>query len=66
MHFDIDASGIVLPREARAYLEYRLFSVLRRFDADVSAVRVWLHDDAAAAEQPRIQCRVHVRLRARR
>ncbi len=44
MHFDIDATGTALPLEARAYLEYRLFSRLSLFGADVFAVRVRLRD----------------------
>jgi len=63
MHFDIDATGTDLPIEARAYLEYRLFSALSRFDTHVFAVRVRLRDKAAHGEQPRINCRVHVLLR---
>jgi hypothetical protein len=63
MHFDIDATGTTLPIEARAYLEYRLFSVLSRFGADVFAVRVRLRNRASAGEQPLISCWVHVLLR---
>jgi hypothetical protein len=63
MHFDIDAAGAALPIEARAYLEYRLFSELSRFGANVFAVRVRLRDRAATGERPRISCRVHVLLR---
>jgi hypothetical protein len=63
MHFDIDAAGAELPMEARAYLEYRLFSELSRFGANVFAVRVRLRDRAAIGERPRINCRVHVLLR---
>jgi hypothetical protein len=63
MHFDIDATGTELPIEARAYLEYRLFSVLSRFGTDVFAVRVRLRDRAIHGEQPRINCHVQVLLR---
>ena len=63
MHFDIDATGTELPIEARAYLEYRLFSVLSRFGADVFAVRVRLRDRASGGEQPLINCWVQVLLR---
>ena len=63
MYFDIDATGTVLPIEARAYLEYRLFSVLSRFGADVFAVRVRLRNHASDAGQPRVHCWVHVLLR---
>ena len=63
MQFDIDATGTVLPIEARAYLEYRLFSILSRFGADVFAVRVRLRDRGSSGEQPLINCRVQVLLR---
>ncbi len=63
MHFDIDATGTALPIEARAYLEYRLFSTLSRFGADVFAVRVRLRDRAAVGEQPLINCWIQVLLR---
>jgi hypothetical protein len=63
MHFDIDATGTPLPIEARAYLEYRLFSVLSRFGVDVFAVRVRLRDRASLGEPPLITCWVQVVLR---
>jgi hypothetical protein len=63
MHFDIDATGTALPLEARAYLEYRFFSRLSRFGADVFAVRVRLRDRASPGERSLINCRVHVLLR---
>jgi hypothetical protein len=63
MHFDIDAAGTAFPIEARAYLEYRFFSVLSRFGADVFAVRVRLRDRSSQGETSRINCRVHVLLR---
>ena len=63
MHFDIDAAGLAFPIEARAYLEYRLFSVLSRFGADVFAVRVKLRDGSSGGEACAIDCRVHVLLR---
>ncbi len=65
MHFDIDATGTALPIEDRAYLEYRLFSALSQFGADVFAVRVRLRDRAGAGEPPWIHCRVQVLLRSR-
>ena len=52
MHFDIDATGTALPIEARAYLEYRFFSRLSRFGADVFAVRVRLRDRASRENGP--------------
>ena len=63
MHFDIDATGTELPIEARAYLEYRFFSSLSRFGADIFAVRVRLRDGTSDGEQSIINCRVHVLLR---
>ena len=63
MHFDIDARGTAFPIDARAYLEYRLFSRLSRFGADVFAVRVRLRDGASQGGQPVIDCRLHVLLR---
>ncbi|HEY8548926.1 MAG TPA: HPF/RaiA family ribosome-associated protein [Vicinamibacterales bacterium] len=63
MHFDIDARGAELPLEARAYLEYRLFSALGRFGPAVFAVRVQLRS-VAAPEQPCITCQVQVLLRS--
>lgn len=63
MHFDIDATGTDLPIEARAYLEYRLFSALSRFGADVFAVRVRLRNHASGGQQPLINCWVQVLLR---
>jgi hypothetical protein len=63
MHFDIDATGTALPIDARAYLEYRLFSALSRVGADVFAVRVRLRDRTSAGGRPVIHCRVQVLLR---
>jgi hypothetical protein len=63
MHFDIDATGTAFPLEARAYLEYRLFSRLSLFGADVFAVRVRLRDRGRVGERSVIDCRVHVLLR---
>src|SRR6187551_2531943 len=63
MHFDIDATGTALPLEARAYLEYRLFSRLSLFGADVFAVRVRLRERAAVGQRSVIDCRVQVLLR---
>jgi ribosome-associated translation inhibitor RaiA len=63
MHFDIDAAGTAFPIEARAYLEYRLFSVLSRYDADVFAVRVRLRVRRAHGAPSIVDCRIHVLLR---
>ena len=63
MHFDIDATGTALPLEPRAYLEYRLFSRLSLFGADVFAVRVRLRERAAVGQPSVIDCRVQVLLR---
>jgi hypothetical protein len=63
MHFDIDATGTVLPVQARAYLEYRLFSVLSRFGDDVFAVRVRLREGDHSGRKPLISCWIQVRLR---
>jgi hypothetical protein len=63
MHFDIDATGTVFPLEARAYLEYRLFSRLSRFGPDVFAIRVRLQDRASQAGKALVGCRIHVLLR---
>jgi hypothetical protein len=63
MHFDIDATGTAFPLEARAYLEYRLFSRLSHFGADVFAVRVRLRDRVVAGGRSAIECRIHVLLR---
>jgi hypothetical protein len=63
VHFDIDATGAEFSLEARAYLEFRLFSALSRFGTDVFAVRIRLRDHAAVGAPPCIQCRVHVLLR---
>jgi hypothetical protein len=63
MHFDIDAAGTAFSIDARAYLEYRFFSRLSRFGADVFAVRVRLRDRATDGQPSLIDCRVHVLLR---
>lgn len=63
MHFDIDAAGTAFPIDARAYLEYRLFSRLGRFGPDVFAVRVRLRERLTSGEPSLIDCRVHVLLR---
>lgn len=63
MHFDIDATGTILPIEARAYVEYRLFSVLSRTGVDVFAVSVRLRDRAQLGREPLITCQVRVIVR---
>jgi len=63
MHFDIDATGTVLPIDTRAYLEYRLFSVLSRTGADVFAVSVRLRDRAQLGRQTLVNCHVRVIVR---
>lgn len=60
MHFDIQAIGIELPIEARAYLEFRFFSALSRFGSRVFAVRVQVRGDPARRTAADIHCRIAV------
>jgi hypothetical protein len=58
MHFDIQAIDTELSIEARAYLEFRVFSALTRLGASVFAVRVAVRRDGEG-----VGCRVRVLLR---
>jgi hypothetical protein len=63
MHFDIEAVDTGLPLEARAYLEFRVFSALTRLGAAVFAVRVEVRGLRTPAGADEIRCRIRVLLR---
>jgi ribosome-associated translation inhibitor RaiA len=64
MHFVIEAAdGLEMPIEARAYLEFRLFSVLTRSNLDVFAVRVRVDRASPPGAPEEMRCRVQVLLR---
>lgn len=64
MHFVIEtAAGLDVPIEARAYLEFRLFSVLTLANLDVFAVRVGVDRVSPPAAPAEMRCRVQVLLR---
>lgn len=63
MHFDIEATNTDLPLEARAYLEFRVFSALSRFGSRVFAVRIAVCAMPAEGVTTEIRCRLNALLR---